>query len=147
LGFLVHNWHPARIFLGDVGSAFLGFTFAVIPLLAGAEHSGKSAPLPLIGVLLVWLFVFDTGLTFFSRLIRRQKVWTPHREHLYQRLIISGFSHSAVSLLYGVLSITIVLSLILAMALRGHFEMILLALIVVETVGLVIFASTRKILT
>lgn len=147
LGFLIHNWPPAKIFLGDVGSAFLGFSFAVMPFLGGTEHSGKAAPLPIIALLLVWFFVFDTVLTFFSRVIRRHRVWQPHREHLYQKLIISGLSHRFVSVLYGVLSMFIVFSLILARALRGNFEIALLVVLVFATSALVILTFSRKVLT
>lgn len=147
LGFLMYNWPPAKIFLGDVGSAFLGFTFAAMPFLAGSEHTGKAAPLPIIAVLLVWLFLFDTLLTFFVRLAKGKKVWHAHREHLYQRLIIAGYSHKTVSLLYLVISLIIVLLLIPALGMRGWFEIILLAFVATATVGLTAFAYTRKILT
>ncbi len=100
-GFLVHNWPPAKIFMGDVGSTYLGFALAGLgvlgtmrdPLLGGA------------GALLVWPFVFDAGSTFVSRLLRRQDVLRPHREHLYQRLLIAGWSHRAVTVLYGGLAV------------------------------------------
>jgi len=147
LGFLLHNWSPAKIFLGDVGSAFLGFSFAAMPFIAGSEHSGKAAPLPVFAVLLVWFFVFDTLLTFFSRLLKRRKVWEPHREHLYQKLIISGLSHQTVSLIYGALSIVIVLALLTARALRGNFEIVLLGIVIFETAALTIYTFSRKVLT
>lgn len=147
LGFLMHNWPPAKIFLGDVGSAFLGFSFAAMPFLAGSEQSGKGAPLPVFAVLLVWFFVFDTMLTFFSRLVKGKKVWKPHREHLYQKLIISGLSHQTVSLIYGVLSIIIVLLLVVARALRGNFEIALLGVLIFETAALTIYTFSRKVLT
>ena len=98
LGFLFHNWPPAKIFLGDVGSAFLGFSFAAMPFLGRKRAFGQGGAVTVFAVLLVWFFVFDTLLTFFSRLMKRQKVWEPHREHLYQKLIISGLSHQRVSL-------------------------------------------------
>ncbi|HLM00792.1 MAG TPA: glycosyltransferase family 4 protein [Pyrinomonadaceae bacterium] len=111
LGFLKHNWQPAKIFMGDVGSAFLGFTFAVIPLFAaneiqssgggGGARQYQFAP---AAILLVWLFVFDTLYTFFRRLLRGEKFWQAHRSHLYQRLVISGYSHEFVTILYGALS-------------------------------------------
>lgn len=147
LGFLIHNWPPAKIFLGDVGSAFLGFSFAVMPFLAGSEHSGKAAPLPVIALLLVWYFVFDTVVTFFSRLFRRHRVWEPHREHLYQKLIISGLSHRFVSLLYGFLSILIVIFLIVARGFQGIFEVVLLGVVLLGTSALLFFTFTRKVLT
>jgi len=96
LGFLGHNWPPARIFMGDVGSAFLGYTFAVLPVVA-AQHNFRLA---LAGVLLVWPFVFDAAFTFLRRLRNRENVFAAHRSHLYQRLVIAGYSHRFVSSLY-----------------------------------------------
>jgi UDP-N-acetylmuramyl pentapeptide phosphotransferase/UDP-N-acetylglucosamine-1-phosphate transferase len=96
LGFLGHNWPPARIFMGDVGSAFLGYTFAVLPVIA-AQHNPRLA---VAGVLLVWPFVFDAAFTFLRRLRNRENVFAAHRSHLYQRLVIAGYSHRTVTLLY-----------------------------------------------
>lgn len=96
LGFLGHNWPPARIFMGDVGSAFLGYAFAVLPVLA----SQANPLLVLAGIGLVWPFVFDATLTFCRRLCRGERVWAAHRSHLYQRLVISGLSHGRVSVIY-----------------------------------------------
>ncbi len=117
LGFLIQNWQPARIFMGDVGSAFLGFSFAVLPLLAINEveltSANKHQYLSVIAVLLVWLFIFDTIYTFVRRAVRGERVWEAHREHIYQRLVIAGFSHQSVTILYGLISILTVLSVIL----------------------------------
>ncbi len=100
VGFLVHNWQPARIFMGDVGSAFLGYAFAVIPLAA----SHRDPRLAFAGVLLVWPFVFDTTFTLLRRLRRGENVFVAHRSHLYQRLVIAGWQHRTVSLLYTALA-------------------------------------------
>lgn len=102
LGFLGHNWPPARIFMGDVGSTVLGFMFAVIPLL---YNLGPTRVDPLVAILPMWPFVFDTTFTFFRRLRRGENVFVSHRSHLYQRLTISGWSHRMVSLLYFELAI------------------------------------------
>jgi len=96
LGFLFHNWPSARIFMGDVGSAFLGFSFACLAVIA----ANREPALAIAGVLLVWPFVFDTLFTFFRRLENRENVFSAHRSHLYQRLVISGYSHRTVTLLY-----------------------------------------------
>jgi len=96
LGFLFHNWPPARIFMGDVGSGFLGFTFACLALIGGQ----KDPYLASAGAVLMWPFVFDTAFTFLRRLIRRENVFAAHRSHLYQRLVISGLSHRTVTLIY-----------------------------------------------
>ncbi len=97
LGFLAHNWPPAKIFMGDVGSAFLGFGFATMAVL-GARRDPRLA---LAGVLLVWPFVFDTSFTFLRRLRKGENVFQAHRSHLYQRLVLAGWGHRAVTLLYA----------------------------------------------
>jgi UDP-N-acetylmuramyl pentapeptide phosphotransferase/UDP-N-acetylglucosamine-1-phosphate transferase len=104
-GFLFHNWSPANVFMGDVGSAFLGFMLAALPVLA-ATHAVAEAPLaaarlPLFGGLVMWPFIGDGMFTFVRRLLRRENVLSAHRSHLYQRLVLAGWSHARVSLLYG----------------------------------------------
>ena len=101
LGFLGHNWTPAKIFMGDVGSTFLGYSFAVLPLIA-STHGGDAL---MLGTLLMWTFIMDAGITFLGRLIRRENVFAPHRSHLYQRLVMAGYPHKTISLLYIVLTL------------------------------------------
>ena len=101
LGFLGHNWSPAKIFMGDVASTFLGYTFAVLPLLS-ATRGGDAL---MLGTLLMWTFIMDSGLTFFQRLFRGEKLLYGHRSHLYQRLVIGGYQHAAVSTLYILLTL------------------------------------------
>src|SRR5437868_6483485 len=102
LGFLAHNWSPAKIFMGDVGSTFLGYSFAVLPLMTHTPPAaGRAAALlPLAALLLVWPFAFDSGTTFFRRLLRGENVFAAHRSHLYQRLVRAGETHRNVSSLY-----------------------------------------------
>jgi len=105
-GFLVHNWSPARIFMGDVGSAFIGFTLAVLPLIYNTQldlaRRGLSAAL--VGMIFVWPFVFDATFTFLRRLRHGERVFSPHRSHLYQRLVIAGHTHQFVAVLYSSLA-------------------------------------------
>jgi UDP-N-acetylmuramyl pentapeptide phosphotransferase/UDP-N-acetylglucosamine-1-phosphate transferase len=108
-GFLLHNWSPAKIFMGDVGSAFLGFTFAFLPLSACKESTQNSKYFCLIGLLFVFPFIFDTIFTISRRLMNGEKVWRAHRSHLYQRLVIRGYSHQFVTILYGIISLIIVI--------------------------------------
>jgi UDP-N-acetylmuramyl pentapeptide phosphotransferase/UDP-N-acetylglucosamine-1-phosphate transferase len=107
LAFILHNWSPAKIFMGDVGSAFLGFTFAFLPLSAGNESPPHSSKLFLIGGLFVLPFIFDTIFTFTRRLLGGEKVWQAHRSHLYQRLVIKGYTHRIVAILYGATALLI----------------------------------------
>ncbi|MCA9882527.1 MAG: glycosyltransferase family 4 protein [Anaerolineae bacterium] len=101
IGFLGHNWHPARIFMGDVGSTFLGFTFAVLPLMLQESQ----VPSLTSAALLLWPFLFDTIVTFGHRMIQGKNVFAAHREHMYQRLVIAGLPHAVVSSTYMVLSL------------------------------------------
>jgi UDP-N-acetylmuramyl pentapeptide phosphotransferase/UDP-N-acetylglucosamine-1-phosphate transferase len=96
LGFLGHNWTPAKVFMGDVGSTFLGYTFAVLSLVS-ADPGGDAL---LIGTLLMWIVIMDSFVTFLSRLLKRENVFTGHRSHLFQRLVLGGYKHTTISLLY-----------------------------------------------
>ena len=101
VGFLFHNWPPAKIFMGDIGSAFLGYAFAVIPVFAGWVVPGpKAARIPLAGLLMVAPFVLDATFTFLRRLAKRERLFQAHRSHIYQRLVISGMSHRGVTSIY-----------------------------------------------
>lgn len=100
-GFLLYNWHPASVFMGDAGSGFFGFLFGAMPLLAGAGE----APAWLAGVFLMWPFLFDTGFTLLRRASRGENVLAAHRSHVYQRLIVTGGTHSAIAALYGGLAL------------------------------------------
>ncbi len=92
-GFLFFNWHRASIFMGDVGSAPLGFIFAVFMLYDAAT------PHFLGWILLLSLFWFDATLTLLRRAKRSEKLSTAHKKHAYQRLNQAGFSHDKVVLL------------------------------------------------
>ena len=101
LGFLGHNWQPAKIFMGDVASTFLGYTFAVLPLLS-ADQGGDAL---MLGTLLMWTFIMDAGLTFIRRAIHRENIFAAHRTHLYQRLVIGGYPQHMISTLYLMLTL------------------------------------------
>ena len=101
LGFLGHNWSPAKIFMGDVGSTFLGYSFAVLPLVS-SDQGGDAL---LLGTLLMWTIIMDAGITFIGRVIKRENVFAPHRSHLYQRLVIAGYKHETISALYIILTL------------------------------------------
>jgi len=96
-GFLLHNWQPAKVFMGDAGSGFFGFLLAALPLLAPRGQIS----LLWCGVLLMWPFLFDTGFTVLRRASRFENILSAHRSHIYQRLVIAGCSHARVSLLYA----------------------------------------------
>jgi UDP-N-acetylmuramyl pentapeptide phosphotransferase/UDP-N-acetylglucosamine-1-phosphate transferase len=87
--FLVHNFHPARIFLGDVGSIPLGFLAAALGLVGWRDDVW-----PLwFPVLVFGPFIGDATVTLLRRLLRGERVWQAHREHYYQRLVRMGVGH------------------------------------------------------
>ena len=109
--FLLFNLPPAKVFMGDVGSTFLGFTFAVFPLIA-APNALSSLPADiLLVVILLWLFLFDTVFTRVQLVVNRRNFWKAHREHHYQRVVESGRSHLAVSLFFGGYAVACALAL------------------------------------
>lgn len=87
--FLLFNFHPARIFLGDAGSTTLGFLAAGLGLI-GWQNGVWSLWVPL---LVFAPFVVDASVTLARRMMRGEKFWQAHRSHFYQRLVLSGWSH------------------------------------------------------
>jgi Fuc2NAc and GlcNAc transferase len=92
LGFLVFNWHKASIFMGDVGSASLGFIIAII--LFSDTNSGNIY----FGLITLSLFLFDATITLIRRYKNGEKITEAHKKHAYQRLVQSGWSHASVTL-------------------------------------------------
>jgi len=99
-GFLILNWHPAKIFMGDVGSVFLGFTFAALPFLPRCHDGDRFV----CGVLILWPFLFDTAYTLVARASRRENIFAAHRSHLYQRLARATGSHTEATMVYVALA-------------------------------------------
>jgi Fuc2NAc and GlcNAc transferase len=93
LGFLVWNWSPARIFMGDVGSGLLGFLFAALALLS--ERNG--GPTLLVWAFFGGVFIFDATVTLLRRAMRGERWWAAHRSHAYQRAVQSGWGHARVA--------------------------------------------------
>jgi UDP-GlcNAc:undecaprenyl-phosphate/decaprenyl-phosphate GlcNAc-1-phosphate transferase len=98
LGFLFLNMPPAKIFMGDVGSTFLGFAFATLAII-GANYDASQTSF-LVMPLLLFNVIFDTLLTFFRRLFKGDDVFSPHRTHLYQLTQRLGLSHLEVALMH-----------------------------------------------
>lgn len=89
-GFLLFNRPPASLFLGDVGSATLGYLVAVF-ILWGHHQQAVDAWL---SVMIFSVFIFDATVTLIRRARRREPLWKAHRTHHYQRLVRSGWSHA-----------------------------------------------------
>ena len=100
LGFLVHNFHPAKIFMGDTGSLFLGFTISVIALLGFKATTLTSLVIPLLKLAIP---IFDTALAIFRRLLKGEKITTPDKEHFHHQLLKMKFGvRETVLIIYGI---------------------------------------------
>lgn len=101
LGFLMLNWPPARIFMGDGCSGFLGFFFAIMALL-----TAQSTVLTLWAwLILLGVFVVDSGITLLTRICLRKKIYEAHRSHAYQILARRLQSHKKVT--FAVLAVNV----------------------------------------
>jgi len=101
-GFLLYNWSPAKIFMGDVGSGYLGMVIGGLSLMAAKQQH----ELLWVWIILLAVFVSDATVTLIRRLLRKQKPHVAHRSHAYQHLAIRFGSHAKVSLL--VLAVNVV---------------------------------------
>jgi len=130
--FLWFNWAPASIFMGDVGSLFLGFLFAIMPFYAAyLPGSPEIGLLIWVAAIMLWPFLFDGAYTLFRRARRRENILDPHRSHLYQRLYGVGWPHHKISLLYGLFTtITVVCGIIYVTIPEGGRLTILLLLLI-----------------
>jgi len=93
LGFLIWNWHPAKIFLGDSGSVPLGYLLAWLLLRLAAQGMWAAA------LILPAYYLADATITIAKRAWRREKIWQAHRQHFYQRAVQGGASHARVAVL------------------------------------------------
>ncbi len=101
-GFLIWNWHPAKIFLGDSGSVPLGYLLAWLLLrLAGEGHWQAAMILPAY-------YFADATITLGKRAWRREKIWQAHRQHFYQQAVRGGASHRKVAILILIADIVLV---------------------------------------
>lgn len=91
-GFLVANWHPARIFMGDVGSVPLGFLLGWFLLSCALQGAWAAA------LILPLYYLCDATITLMKRAWRREPVWRAHRQHFYQRAALATGRHDRVTL-------------------------------------------------
>lgn len=100
-GFLVFNWAPAKIFMGDCGSYFLGFTLACLALM-NQIYSAQPVTAQLI---LMGVFIGDATYTLAIRFLRKTKVSQAHKDHGYQHLVAGGRSHAKATLILNAITL------------------------------------------
>jgi UDP-N-acetylmuramyl pentapeptide phosphotransferase/UDP-N-acetylglucosamine-1-phosphate transferase len=93
-GFLLHNFHPARIFLGDAGAVPLGFLAATLGLIGWLQRDWTWW----FPLLVFSPFIVDASVTLARRLLSGARVWEAHRDHYYQRLVQLGLGHRGTAL-------------------------------------------------
>ena len=103
LSFLLFNFSPAKIFMGDVGSISLGFLSGAMGII-GWHQELWAFWFPL---LIFSPFILDASITLLKRIIRKEKFWHAHREHYYQRLILLGWSHRKTALISYLVMISV----------------------------------------
>lgn len=138
VGFLVYNFPPARVFLGDAGSVPLGFLAAALGL-AGWTRGSWPAWFP---VLLFSPFIADATATLLWRLVRGEKVWQAHSEHAYQRMVKGGLGHRRTTLLWYGVMLACSASALLGISWPFRWQIALLAAWAVFYAGA--FGATRR---
>ncbi len=109
-GFLVFNFPPARVFLGDSGSVPFGYLAATL-----AIYGSVAGHWPWwFGLMVFSPFIVDATYTLARRLLRREQFWLPHRQHFYQRLILDGWSHRRTAIAYYFLMLASAICALLA---------------------------------
>ena len=106
-GFLIWNWSPAKIFMGDVGSTSLG---AIVAFSLLSSHQDASETWS--ALVITFPILGDAVYTLFRRLLNHENIFQAHRSHIYQRLQQSGMSHGQVVSIYVLLNLSIAISII-----------------------------------
>ena len=125
-GFLVHNFHPARIFLGDAGSVPLGFLAAAFGLTGWLQHDWTWW----FPLLVFSPFIVDASVTLTRRLLTGARVWEAHRDHYYQRLVQLGMGHRKTALAEYALMAMCAISGLWAMTLEKTVQYLIFAAVV-----------------
>jgi UDP-GlcNAc:undecaprenyl-phosphate GlcNAc-1-phosphate transferase len=97
LGFLVWNWHPAKVFLGEGGSTFLGFTLGILAIISGSKIA--------TALLVMGAPIIDVALVIWRRLRQKKSIWQGDNEHLHFKLRQLGLSQSQIVLFLAFLSL------------------------------------------
>ncbi|MDQ6672308.1 MAG: glycosyltransferase family 4 protein [Chloroflexota bacterium] len=135
-GFVFFNLPPARVFMGDVGSTFLGFSFAGLSLLGNLGVGGGRLPVE-FGVVVLAPFLFDSLVTLARRIARRERWFAAHRSHYYQRLVQVGLSHGQVTGLYACLGVAAAGAGLAGLSLQRPLREVIAVLAYVPMLGVV----------
>ena len=139
--FLIFNFNPAKIFMGDAGSITLGFLAGAIGIYGWQHHVWSIW----FALLVFSPFIVDASATITKRLLRGEKIWHAHRQHYYQRIIQMGCSHKKTALYAYVLMSLVSLTAVLLMQLQHQvFVSLALWFIIYLVIGLVVDSKWSK---
>ncbi|MFK7964491.1 MAG: glycosyltransferase family 4 protein [Burkholderiaceae bacterium] len=140
LGFLLFNWDPARLFMGDAGSIPLGFLAGAIGLTgARSGYWGWFVPM---GIFLP--FVFDASTTLAIRAWRGERLTAAHRTHTYQILVMSGLGHHRTALLYGGFMVICSLTSATSSYLSNPVKWVSWAVIIIAIAGMAVVVRRKR---
>ena len=138
LGYLVYNFHPASIFMGDSGSLFLGFNISIIALLGFKTATITSLIVP---VFILAIPLFDTTLAIFRRLLKGESIGKPDKEHFHHQLLKMKFSIPVtVLIIYGIDILFASISIFYALG-DGKIALVLLGILSILLIILVMFTD------
>ncbi|MGB8345558.1 MAG: MraY family glycosyltransferase [Ktedonobacteraceae bacterium] len=138
LGFLPHNWNPAKIFMGDTGSMFLGLGLAVLSIMGGAKLASA--------LMVLGIPIMDVAVVIINRIRRGQRPWHFDKSHLQNRLLATGLSVRQICyLLYGFSLVFGFLAFLLSgVGVGGHFyKLIGIGVVALAMTGLIIWIDYR----
>jgi UDP-N-acetylmuramyl pentapeptide phosphotransferase/UDP-N-acetylglucosamine-1-phosphate transferase len=133
-GFLLHNFHPARIFLGDAGAVPLGFLAAAFGITGWLQHDWTWW----FPLLVFSPFIVDASVTLARRLFSGDRVWEAHRDHYYQRLVQLGLGHRGTAIAEYALMAACGLAALWAMTLTTTLQYAVLAVAGILYVALIV---------
>ncbi|MCA1714611.1 MAG: glycosyltransferase family 4 protein [Gammaproteobacteria bacterium] len=141
-GFLPFNFPKARVFLGDVGSGTLGYALAIVVSMLATRAQSSWPGLLLLLLLPLSAFAIDAALTLGARILRRERWWTPHVEHAYQRWARRSGRHLVVTLAYAGWSILAIAMMLAASAQDVAFMM--LTVVAWHLLGIGVWIRVRR---
>lgn len=141
IGFLFYNFHPAKIFMGDTGSLFLGYMISVLSLLG--LYKSVTLFSVVVPVIILGVPIFDTTFAIIRRILNKQPISSPDKSHIHHRLMAFGLSHRMAVIVIYMIGLVFSLSAILLTSATIWLSLIIIFLLVMfmqviaEVTGLV----------
>jgi len=139
--FLKYNFHPAKLFMGDTGALFLGYTLAVISVLGMTKTT--TAVTFFLPIIVLEVPIFDTLFAIVRRVINKKPIFGADKDHLHHRLLAMGFSHTKAVLVVYAVCITLSISAILISMLPNRLGLVFAAIV---TIIMVLMAGETGLL-